>query len=64
MSDTINVMKGTRSGVQKLIRNQYPHVFDVGCICHLAVKSGMEVLPIDIDQYIVLGYILLFLPFQ
>lgn len=56
MSDTTNVMKGTRSGVQKLIRNQYPHVLDVGCICHLAdlaVKSGMGVLPVDIDQLFV-----------
>ena len=56
MSDTTNVMKGVRSGVQKLIRNQYPHVFDVGCICHLAdlaVKSGMGVLPVDIDQLFV-----------
>ncbi len=53
MSDTTNVIKCTRSGVQKLIRNQYPQVFDVGCICHLvdlAAKSGMKVLPIDIDQ--------------
>ncbi len=40
MSDTTNMMKGTRSGVQKLIRNQYPHVFDVSCICHLAAISN------------------------
>ena len=53
MSDTTNVMKGTRSGVQKLIRNQCPHVLDVGCICYLAdlaVKSGMRLLPVDVDQ--------------
>ncbi len=36
MSDTTNVMKGTRSGVQKLIKNEYSEVLDVGCICHLA----------------------------
>ena len=56
MSDTTNVMKGTRSGVQKPIRIHYSHVFDVGCICHLAdlaVKSGMGVLPVDIDQFFV-----------
>ena len=56
MSDTTNVMKGTWSGVQKLIRNQYPLVFDMGSICHLAdlaVKSGMKVLPIDIDKLFV-----------
>ena len=53
MSDTTNVMKGARSGVQMLIKNDNPHLYDVGCICHLAdltVKAGMETLPIDIDQ--------------
>ena len=53
MSDTTNVMKGARSGVQKL---KNPFLYDVGCICHLAdltVKAGMEVLPVDIDQLFV-----------
>lgn len=53
MSDTTNVMKGARSGVQKLIRDENPSVYDAGCICHLGdltVKAGMEVLPVDIDQ--------------
>ena len=53
MSDTTNVMKGARSGVQKLIKNEHPHLYDVGCICHLAdltVKAGMETLPVNIDQ--------------
>ena len=36
MSDTANVMKGARSGVQKLIRDENPSVYDSGCICHLA----------------------------
>ena len=34
-------------------KNYNPHLYDVGCICHLAnltVKAGMETLPIDIDQ--------------
>ncbi len=56
MSDTTNVMKGARSGVQKLIRNECPHWYDVGCICHLAdltVKAGMESLLVDIDQLFV-----------
>ena len=56
MSDTTNVMKGARSGVQKLIRNECPHVLDVGCICHLAdliVKSGMQSLPVNVDQLFV-----------
>ena len=56
MSDTTNVMKGVRSGVQKLIRNENPSVYDAGCICHLAdlaVKAGMAVLPVDIDQLFV-----------
>ena len=36
MSDTANVMKGCRSGVQKLIKNKIPQLYDVGCINHLA----------------------------
>ena len=36
MSDTTNVMKGARSGVQKLIKAECSDVLDVGCICHLA----------------------------
>ena len=53
MSDTTNVMKGKRSGVQKLIRDENPFLLDVGCICHLAdltVKAGLETLPVDINQ--------------
>lgn len=56
MSDTTNVMKGARSGVQKLIKNECSHVLDVSCICHLAdlvVKAGMQTLPVDIDQLFV-----------
>ena len=53
MSDTTNVMKGSRSGVQKRIKDENPQLYDVACICHLAdltVKAGMETLPVDIDQ--------------
>jgi hypothetical protein len=53
MSDTTNVMKGARSGVQKLIKNEIPALYGVGCICYLAdltVKAGLKVLPVDIDQ--------------
>ena len=53
MSDTANVMKGCRSGVQKLIKNKNPHLYNIGCICHLAdlcIKAGMSTLPLDIDQ--------------
>ena len=49
-------MKGTRSGVQKLIRDECSDVFDVGCICHLAdlaLKAGMQTLPVDIDHLFV-----------
>ena len=56
MSDTTNVMKGTRSGVQKLIRDECSDVFDVGCICHLAdlaIKAGMQTLLVDIDYLFV-----------
>ena len=53
MSDTANVMKGRRSGVQKLIKSEIPHLYDVGCICHLAdlcIKAGVTSLPVDIDK--------------
>ena len=56
MSDTTNVMKGARSGVQKLIKKEHPSLYDVGCICHLAnltIKAGLGSLPIDIDQLFV-----------
>ena len=53
MSDTANVMKGVRSGVQKLIEDEIPTLYDVGCICHLAnltVQAGLMALPVNIDQ--------------
>ena len=53
MSDTANVMKGCRSGVQMLIKNEISHLYDVGCTCHLAdltIKAGVTSLPVDIDQ--------------
>ena len=56
MSDTASVVKGCRSGVQKLIKNEIPHLYDVGCICHiadLAIKAGVSSLPVDIDQLFV-----------
>ena len=56
MSDTTNVMKGARSGVQKLIKEEIPTLYDVGCICHLAnltIKAGLQELQIDIDQLFV-----------
>ena len=56
MSDTTNVMKGARSGVQKLIKREHPSLYDVGCICHLAnltIKAGLDSLPVDIDQLFV-----------
>jgi hypothetical protein len=51
MSDTANVMKGRRSGIQRLIKDEIPHLYDVGCICHLAdFKAGVTSLPVDINQ--------------
>ena len=53
MSDAASVTKGCRSGVQKLIKREIPQLYDVPCICHLAdlaVKGGMQQLPVDIDQ--------------
>lgn len=53
ISDTTNVMKGVRSGVQKLIKKECPNLLNVGCICHLVdltIKEGMMTLPVDIDE--------------
>ena len=55
MSDTTNVMKGTRSGVQKLIRDECSDIFYVVCICHLAdlaIKAGMQTLSVDLTIYL------------
>jgi len=50
MSDTTNMMKGVRSGGQKLIKNECPNLLDVGCICHLADLAINQVL-IDVFYY-------------
>ena len=49
-SDTTDVMKGARSGMQKLIKDAIPSLYDVGCICHLTVKACLITLPVNIDQ--------------
>ncbi len=52
LSDTASVMKGCRSGVQILIKNQNPKLYEFCCICHadLCIKAGVKTLPLDIDQ--------------
>ena len=65
MSDTTNVMKGSRSGVQKRIKDENPQLYDVACIFHLAdltVKAGMETLPVDIDQLFIDIFIIFTIP--
>ena len=55
MSDTASVMKGCRSGVQKLIKNEMPHLHVLG-VCHIAnlsIEAGVKTLPVDIDQLFV-----------
>ena len=50
------IIKGSRSGVQKLIKDEHPNLYDVGCICHLAdlvVKADMRTLPLNIDELFV-----------
>jgi len=45
-----------RSGVLKLIHNKCPHLYDVGCICHLAdltITAGMNSFLFDVDQLLV-----------
>ena len=56
MSDTTNVTKRVRSGVQKLINNRNPFMPYAGCICYLAdlaVKAGMRALPVGVEQLFV-----------
>ena len=47
MSDTANVTKGCRSGVQKLIKNKIPHHMP---LADMAIKAGVTSLPVDIDK--------------
>ena len=66
MSDTANVMKGRRSGVQKLIKNEIPQLYDVGCICHLAdlaIKAGVTSLPVHIDQLYIKNLLIFGVPY-
>ena len=48
-------MKGVRSGVQKLIKEENLNTYDVGCISsgRFNCKAGMESLPVNIDQLFV-----------
>jgi len=41
MADTASVTKGCRSGVQKLIKNEMPYLYDAGCV-------SPSLLPFDI----------------
>ena len=46
-------MMEARSGVQKLIKDEIPTLYDVGCTCHPAnvtIKAGLVELRIDIDK--------------
>ena len=57
MSDTVGVMKGARSGVQKRIKTEMPHLCDVGCINHMAdltIKAGMETLLLILTRYLLI----------
>ena len=55
MSDTTNVMKGVRSGVQKLIKDENLNSYDVGCIYHLAdltVKQEWKVYQLTLINFL------------
>lgn len=64
MSDTTNVMKGCKCGVQKLMKDENPSIHDIGCIYHLVdltVKAGLKTLPFDIHRSAFCGHLLLLL---
>ena len=54
--------EGVQVRSKKLIRNECPNIYDVGCICHLAdltIKAGLQTFPVDIDQLFVDIFLLL-----
>ncbi len=52
-SDTCNTIKGQRNGVVRHLRDKQPNVVNLECICHLAIKAAIKVLPVNIEAFIV-----------
>ena len=56
-SATTHAMLGKHNSVLSRVREQQPHVFSQGCVCHLAnlclFLAGVKVLPVDVDDLLV-----------
>ena len=56
VSDTCNVMKGTRGGVIAYLRGEQPKIIDINCVCHLlnlCIKNAMKTLPLKVEDLLV-----------
>lgn len=49
-------MKGKISGVQKLIKDEIPSIYNVG-LADLAIKAGVKTLPVNVDQLFIIIFI-------
>ncbi|GFO33333.1 connexin 27.5 [Plakobranchus ocellatus] len=55
-SDNCNTMVGRDNSVLSRLKEKSPHIFSIGCICHLAnlcVKAGVKALPMKLDDLLV-----------
>ena len=55
-SDTVNVMVGAHNSVLSRIHTKQPHVFSLGCLCHLAnlcSVTALKTLPVAIDNLLI-----------
>ncbi|CAM4573248.1 unnamed protein product [Leuciscus chuanchicus] len=58
-ADNASVMQGLRKGVAAFIKSQNPHIYMVGCACHLmhlAAEKASRSLCIDIEDMLILIY--------
>ena len=56
MSDTANVMVGAHNSVLSRVKEQQPHVFSLGCLCHLAAlcaTAAIKKLPVSVDDLLI-----------
>ena len=52
-SDSASVMVGKRNSVLSRVIEHQPHVFSLGCICHLAALCAATKLPSSLDDLLV-----------
>ena len=52
-------MIGKRNSVLSRVHDMQPKVFSQGCVCHLALMAGVQTVPIDIDDLLLIYIITL-----